>query len=243
MSRVLRNVAIYAVLCVGPIALLRLPEAREGLAALVDLVRSSGPAGVLLYAGVYAAGAVVATPFSILSAIGGFTFGFGGGLMVAALAGTAAATVAFEVGRLMGRRFGGDGAGRAPRTAAVLRAVDRHGLRIALLLRLSPLIPQSMLSYLLSISRLRRRDFALATLLGLLPVHVFYVYVGSLVKDASALLEAPQGGLGPWRWAFAAAGLLLTAVTITLTARLARRELAKALEPEPAQPLPAAAGE
>ena len=81
------------------------------------------------------------------------------------------------------------------RVAAVRHAVAGGGVRIMFLLRLSPLVPYSVLNYALALSGVRYADFVVA-LLGMIPAIVLYTYYGKVVGDVAALaagVSPPRG--------------------------------------------------
>jgi uncharacterized membrane protein YdjX (TVP38/TMEM64 family) len=113
--------------------------------------------------------------------------------------------------------------------AAVRRAVEGEGFKIALLLRMTPILPQNVLTYVLSTTRLSLRALALATACGLLPLTLFYVYAGSLVDDAAALVSGSAPDVGPSRWFVLGGGLLFGGLALAVISRVAGRTLQKAM--------------
>jgi uncharacterized membrane protein YdjX (TVP38/TMEM64 family) len=210
-----------------------LPPVRAAMLALVTYMRESGAAGVALYAAACLGAALVLAPVALFCGLAGFAYGPLRGVAVASPSVTLGATAVFVVGRLFLRAPLSRRAAASPRWSAVDRAVAARGFRIALLLRLSPLVPQNFLGYGLSATRLALGSYALATFLGLLPSTSFYVYVGSLVRDASELLRGGTQAPGPWRWAALAGGLAISLAALVAVGRLTRNELRKAV-PEPA---------
>jgi uncharacterized membrane protein YdjX (TVP38/TMEM64 family) len=121
------------------------------------------------------------------------------------------------------RRLAGDS-----RLVAVDRAIGREGLRILVLLRLSPAIPFSLLNYLLGLTRVSLRDFVVACG-AMLPGTIMYAYYGSISQDLASLMAgswAPPRS--PLYYALTAVGLAATIVVTTLTARIATRALREA---------------
>src|SRR5690606_36975819 len=108
------------------------------------------------------------------------------------------------------------------RFRALDHATHHDGFLIVLLARLSPLIPFHLLSYVMSVTGVRLREFAAATLLGMLPTKALYVYVGSLARNLSQLTSgAPlPGQTGGWLFG---AGL---AATLALCVLVLRRSTA-----------------
>jgi len=76
------------------------------------------------------------------------------------------------------------------------------------------------------VTRVRLRDYVLASCIGMMPGTVIYVYLGSLIGDL-ATLTAGTRTRSTAEWAFYVVGLLATvAVTIYVT-RVARAALRK----------------
>ncbi len=214
-----------------PLLVLRIPAAQDGLLRAVDALREGGPLGALAYVGVYAIAVILTAPMAPFAATAGFTYGLPLGLLIAAPAGTVAASAAFLTGRTVARRWltqrgAGDG-----RWEILQNAVDRQGFRMTLLLRLSPVFPQNYLNYLLALSRLRLSHFAAATLLGMLPITTLQVYLGSLVRDATELLQG--GGSLPQSQSviLLSLGGVVTVTTLILLGRITRRALQQASLP------------
>jgi uncharacterized membrane protein YdjX (TVP38/TMEM64 family) len=117
-----------------------------------------------------------------------------------------------------------------PRFAAIDRAVAKNGFKMILLLRLSPLVPFSVLNYALGLSNVRFGTYVVASFLGMLPGTFMYVYLGSLITNVSELATgvAPDGGASQsilyWGGLIATVG-----VTIWIT-RIARKALAECVK-------------
>ncbi len=129
---------------------------------------------------------------------------------------------------------------RDPRFAAIDEAVGRSGFRIVFLLRLSPVFPFNVLNYTLGLTRVRLRDYVLASLLGMLPGTFLYVYLGSLVTSASEIAAGRGGPGGELKVTLYAAGIAATLAATVVITRLAQRALARALPRKAAE---TAAGE
>ncbi len=84
------------------------------------------------------------------------------------------------------------GSTRYPRFAAIDEAVAREGWKIVLLTRLSPAFPFNLLNYAFGLTRVRLRDYVLASWIGMMPGTVMYVYVGSLAGDLAAIGQAER---------------------------------------------------
>jgi len=219
--------AVVAAASASSVAAVFVPAA-PWAAGLFEWLAHAGPAGVVIYAAVFAVAAVCLVPGSILTVGAGVAYGLVWGTLIASIASAAAATAAFLVARTIARRRVARWAAADPRFAALDAAIGDDGLKLVILVRLSPLIPFNVLNYALGLTRVRLRDYALGSFLGMLPVTVLYVYIGSLAGQVVSLARGTAQG-GPLGHAVSALGLAATiAVTVYVT-RLARRALAGAL--------------
>jgi len=212
-----------------PLAATQVPVVRGGLAALVDLMREGGALGVLAYLGVFAIGAMLAAPIALFSLMAGYAYGPLYGVVIASPAVAFASTTTFFLGRTVLRRSLQRRIDDNAKWRAIDRAIGENGFKIVALMRLSPIVPQNFLSYILSVTRVRALDFSAATLVGLFPIICLQVYVGSLVHDVETLFERDGLPEGPWTWVAPALGLVVTAATVIVTTRIAKKALDRAV--------------
>jgi uncharacterized membrane protein YdjX (TVP38/TMEM64 family) len=219
---------VAAALLSLPFVLGQLPPVRAALAAAIEVMRGGGVAGAAAYFGAYTAGCLVTAPIWIFNGMAGYAFGPVRGALLASAGNALGMTVAFHVGRFALARPLGRWLGQHPKWAAVHRAVEGDAWRIGLLLRLSPLAPQNLLSYGFSLTPMRLRTFVLATWIGLLPIICLQAYVGSLIHDVADLIEGRRPPLGPWGWAVTGVSLVVTVAAVTAVARIGHRALKQA---------------
>ncbi len=212
---------------------LRASDLPRVLVGLVEWVREAGAVGGLTFGGVYVASAVLLLPASVLTLGAGFVWGPVLGLAIVLPAALAAATVAFLLGRTVARGWVQRRVAAHPRFRAIDEAVGTGGFKLVLLLRLSPLLPFTLLNYALGLTRVSLGDYVLGSALGMIPGAFLYLYLGSLVTSASQLLSGERPSAGLLGTALAAVGLLATAVVTIWISRLARRSLARTLTGTP----------
>jgi uncharacterized membrane protein YdjX (TVP38/TMEM64 family) len=191
----------------------------------VQAVRERGVVGAITFAAVYIAAMLVFVPAWALTAGAGSAYGPLGGALFVVPVSTIGASLAFMIGRRLGRRWAEQKMVGHKWFVAVDRAVEHNGLKIIILMRMSLVFPFSILNYALGTSRIRFRDFFFATLIGTVPGTFLYVYLGSIAMHVGEA-TAP---LGPWRWAIYGVGALLAAAAVWLTVAYARRELDREL--------------
>ena len=190
-------------------------------AAWVDQLGFWGP---LVFMAGYAIATVAFVPGSLLTLSAGAIFGLGEGILWVFLAASAGATAAFLVSRYVARRAVENKLAGSSRFAAIDAAVGREGLKIVVLLRLSPMVPFNTLNYALGLTNVRLRDYMLGCL-GMLPGTLLYVYYGKLAGDVAALAGGGQVERGWEYWTVMVLGLIATVVVTTLVTRIALRAL------------------
>jgi uncharacterized membrane protein YdjX (TVP38/TMEM64 family) len=235
MRRLLRVLVVLVVVAI-PMLATQLPPVKAALIALVELMREGGALGVLAYSASFSLGAILTAPIAIFSVMAGYAYGPLYGVLVASPSCVLATTLTFLVGRKVARERIARRIERDPRFATIDRAIGVNGLKIVLLLRLTPIVPQNFLSYMLAVTSVRLRDVMLATFAGLLPVICLQAYVGSLVRDAAELFEQQGLPSGPWTYVVPALGLVASIAAVVVTSRVAKkaldRELAAVAAPE-----------
>lgn len=112
---------------------------------------------------------------------------------------------------------------------AIDAAVGREGWKIVALTRLSPVFPFNLLNYAYGLTRVRLRDYVIASWAGMLPGAVMYVYIGSLAGSLSSIgianVQRPAA-----RWILDATGFAATVTVALYTARIARKALAQSVD-------------
>jgi uncharacterized membrane protein YdjX (TVP38/TMEM64 family) len=194
------------------------------LLGTVEWVRGAGGTGAAVYVALYVTAAVLLLPGSVLTLAAGFLYGPLWGTLLVSPASVLAATLAFLLGRTTARGWVARKVEGNARFAAIDRAVGSQGLRIVLLLRLSPVLPFNLLNYALGLTRVRTRDYVLGSFIGMLPGTVLYVYLGSLVTSVSELLSPDRTRAGAFGSVLYWGGLVATvaaAVAVTVAARKA----------------------
>jgi len=219
-----RRIAIIAAVVVvvgaAAIAVLRIDGVAEQLVASARRAAEAGVIGMAVFAAVYVVATIAFVPQIALTVPAGFSYGVAQGFMLAWATSFVAACTAFVLGRSLLRERIARRYRRDRRVAKLERAVRQRGTLVVILLRLSPMFPFAAVNYVMSATPIRRRQFVLGTLVGLVPNTLLYVYLGSIAPDAVALLH----GHGAALWHIALPLVTAIAVTIVL-ARLARRVL------------------
>lgn len=190
-------------------------------------VNGLGTLGLVVYALVYAAAAVLLLPGSVFTFAAGAAFGLLRGFFTVWLGATLGAALAFLVARHLARKKVEDFVERKPSFSAIDRAVARDGWKIVLLTRLSPVFPFNFQNYAYGLTSVGFWSYLAASWVGMIPGAFLYVYLGTLGRSG---LEAASGAESAesLKLLLQGVGLLATlAVTVIIT-RIARRALAQA---------------
>jgi uncharacterized membrane protein YdjX (TVP38/TMEM64 family)/membrane-associated phospholipid phosphatase len=166
---------------------------------------------------------VVATlllvPAWIFPLVAGAVFGMPWGVAAALGGALASALAAFLLARTVLRKPVERGARRFPAFKSVDKAVAKGGWKVVALLRISPVLPSGVKSYLLGLTRVPLTDYLSASAAGMLPGILLKVYVGA--SGRGALSEG-----GALNWTLFAAGVAATVILTIWLGRAVRRRLA-----------------
>lgn len=198
---------------------------QQMLQAGLTWIDGLGPIAAIAFIGLYGLATVALFPGSILTFGAGVLFGVVWGSVYVFLGAVLGATAAFLIGRYLAREWVKQKIARYPKFQAIDQAVQREGLKIALLTRLSPAFPFVILNYAYGITGIRLRDY-LWGCLGMIPGTVVYVYFGSLAGSLATLGTTTPTANPGWQWAIRGVGLLTTLGGTIYIGRVARRALA-----------------
>jgi uncharacterized membrane protein YdjX (TVP38/TMEM64 family) len=198
---------------------------------VVEWVRSLGPRGAMIYSLIYVVGAVFFVPETLLTAASGFLYGPIYGTLLVAPASVLAASISFLLTRSVARDWVAKHVARSPRFTAIDHGVGKHGFKIVLLIRLQPVfLPFAVLNYGLGLTRVRLRDYVLASAIGMLPINILYVYLGSALHDLTHLVRGNLQGSAAGEQAMFWIGLAATALLVLAMGRIAHQALRRQLD-------------
>ena len=171
---------------------------------------------------IFLAAAVVGTllmiPAWIFPVAAGAAFGWTWGTVISVVAGATAAQAAYALARYVLRGPVERRARKIKTFAAVDKAMRKDPLKVVALLRLSPVLPSGLKSYLLGLTCVRPMPYAVATLAGTLPGTALKAWVGAAGRDLLASGSAAK-------WGVLAAGVIATVLLTLVLGRYARRQL------------------
>lgn len=197
-----------------------MPEAwHRSIVDCLHVVHSTGWIGWLLFAGFYAVACLFFVPGSIMTFVAGGIYGFWGGLALALVGNGAGAALSLVITRYLLHGWAARYFARYPVLDSLETAVREDGWKIVCLAHLSPIMPFTLVNYVIGLTRIPARQFIPATILGGLPASCVYVYLGTLVGNLAALGPEMREHR-PLEWFLQGIGLT---ATVLLTVYLTRR--------------------
>ena len=158
------------------------------------LASEAGWWGAMLFVIAYGLVTLTPIPASVVSIAAGLTWGLGVGFLLVYSGALLGAALAFVIGRALGRdaieRYTG---ARVARVDEVLR---RRGLLTLIGVRLLPILPFSVINYTAGLTAVRPRDYAIGTMVGIVPGTIAYVAVGAFGTTLGWPFFLAVGALG-----------------------------------------------
>lgn len=192
--------------------------------SFAEWVDRAGVWAPVIFTAGYAIATVAFVPGSLLTLAAGALFGLVEGVALVFVGAVVGSSSAFLISRHLAR----DRVARAVRGDARFDAIDsaiaEQGAKVVLLLRLSPVLPYNLLNYALGLTRVRFRDYVIASV-GMIPGTLLYVYYGKVAGDLATALAGGSADHGTEYYIFLAIGLIATLAVTVLIARIARRAL------------------
>jgi pyruvate/2-oxoglutarate dehydrogenase complex dihydrolipoamide dehydrogenase (E3) component/uncharacterized membrane protein YdjX (TVP38/TMEM64 family) len=197
---------------------------KQFMAAVLEWTQGLGAWGPVFVVAFYVVATVFFLPGSVLTLGAGFLFGVPLGLATAWTGAVVGACAAFLVGRTFAREWVARKVSGNPKFNAIDEAVGREGFKIVFLLRLSPVFPFNLLNYSLGLTKVSFKHYALASMIGMLPAGLMYVYFGSAARSI-ADVAAGNVESGIAGQIFFWIGLVATILVAGFVTRLAKKSL------------------
>jgi uncharacterized membrane protein YdjX (TVP38/TMEM64 family) len=204
---------------------------RNGITIFLEWIEENPGAGVVAFMLVYFVATILFIPGSILTLGAGFVFSASfGSLGVGILLGTISVFFGASGGAigsfLLGRYLFRDSVGILSKRYSVFEALDKalaeKGLRIMVLLRLSPIIPFNVINYVAGVTAISFWSYVLA-LFAIIPGTVLYVFLGA---SAGSLADSANSGDNlTVTIIVVVVGVIFGFLAIALTSYYAKKEL------------------
>lgn len=200
------------------------PNLQEFLENALQWINSLGAIGGIVFIGIYIIATLAFLPAALLTLGAGVIFGVTWGSVYVFIGATLGAIAAFLGGRYLAQGWVKEKISSYKKFAIIDKAVSKEGLKIVLLVRLSPLFPFNLLNYAFGITSVSFQDYLIGSV-GMIPGTIMYVYFGSLVGDIALIGSKNQPGNIILHWVIQIMGLIATiAVTVYVT-KIAKKAL------------------
>ena len=149
--------------------------------------------GIFSFVCIYILIVLLILPASWLSLLSGFLYGSYLGSIIVFISAFIGASFAFFVSKSFFAKKLKTLFSRYPKLIVMEKVVEKGGLKLIFLARLSPIFPFSILNYFYGLNNVKFRDFALG-LLGIIPGTFLYCSLGSLAKSIQDLknMQSPN---------------------------------------------------
>lgn len=228
---------------------------RNGILAFLEWIENNTAAGVFAFMAVYFAATICFVPGSILTLGAGFVFSsafdsLGRGVLLGTVAVWVGASLGAIASFLLGRYLFRDGCvGRLTEKYTVFKALDNalmdKGLRIMILLRLSPIVPFNALNYIMGVTGVKLWHYVVACA-AMLPGTILYVFLGASAGSLSEIGGEDgeeQESNRTVTIIVVVVGVVFGILAIGVTSYYAKKELNKVLEDKAAEENNASSGE
>jgi uncharacterized membrane protein YdjX (TVP38/TMEM64 family) len=204
---------------------------KDSVESFLEWVKDNPVPGIFLFSVVYFVATVLWIPGSILTLGAGFVFssafGLGGGVVLGTCSVFVGASLGATASFLLARYLLRESVSKLTSKYDILKALDgalqENGLKIFILLRLSPIIPFNAVNYIGVVTPVSLAHYVLA-LIAILPGTVLYVFLGAAADSLAAGADASADGR-VLTFVVVGVGAFFGVLAIWLTTRLARKEL------------------
>ena len=193
---------------------------------LNEYIGRLGWLGPFIYILIYIAATVLMIPGSALTLASGAIFGPIVGTMVTVVGSNIGANIAFVLSRTILRERVLRWVEDYPGFIGVSDAVGQGGIKIILLLRLSPVLPFTVINYLLGLTSITHWKYFWGTIIGMLPGTIAFVYFGSLPK----LLSSADPKANALKLLIQTVGVIATVLAVILITKVSKTSLARAMD-------------
>jgi len=199
---------------------------RDGMVSLLEWFKDRGAGGVALYTAFYTVMVVLTVPAVIFTFGSGFVFGFWVGSLAITVSIAVGSSTAFMIARYFFSERVSKKLMRHKKLKALDRGLQKEGWKIVLLSRLVPGFPFKLSNYFFGLTSVSFKGFFIGNMLGIMPILILNVYVGSVAADLDELLK---GDRGPVQWISYGIGFIALLALIYYLRRWAKASLDEAI--------------
>ena len=217
------KLALLGIALIAMLAAMRFLPVLQWIKAFGEWSAQLGFGGAVIYGVVFGIAAILMVPCLPLTIFAGFAFGMFSGLVAVWIGIAIGAAFGFLFARYVARDIVSQKLAQNDRFRAIDGAIANEGWKIVGLLRLCP-VPFGITNYLYGLTAIKFWPYMAATMVGLLPPNIAFVYLGAFGKRT---LDGPRHPLE-----FVLGGLALVALlgVMIILRRIAQRATGTGLE-------------
>ena len=219
-SRTVIALAGSVILVALLVVLLSRLDIQDTLLSILQIVEDAGIRGRLLFIAAVSVCVIAMIPSVLLTLGAGALYGVIEGSLIMVFAETIGSTIAFLLARYLLHERVLDMLKHRARLRRAMAIVRTRDWKMVAMLRMIPFFPFKLSNYFLGVTHVAAGPYVLGTLIGLWPMTLFTVYLGSL---AANLLSLEAGGFpqSPLQWGLSIAGLVFTGAVVVAVVRRA----------------------
>ncbi|MBI2645935.1 MAG: TVP38/TMEM64 family protein [Deltaproteobacteria bacterium] len=169
---------------------------QSNIESIKQWILQKGPLAPVFFILLYGMATVIFIPGSILTLLGGLIFGVSYGTIFVLIGANIGALACFFIARRLGRKT--IQGWLHSKTEKLEKKIKSHGFYVVFWLRIIPTFPFPVLNYALGLTSVTFKDYALASLLGIIPGTFVYVSLGNAASHVS--LSDPKVWAEPQVW-------------------------------------------
>ena len=195
-------------------------DLQETLLSVLQIVEDAGIRGRLLFVAAVCFCVIALVPSVLLTLGAGALYGVIEGSLIMVFAETLGSTIAFLLARYLFHERVLDMLKHRVRLRRAMAIIRTRDWKMVALLRMIPFFPFKLSNYFLGVTHVAAGPYVLGTLIGLWPMTLFSVYLGSLAINLLSL-EAGSIPRNPWQWGLWIAGLVFAGAVVVAVVRRA----------------------
>lgn len=190
----------------------------------LDWLDGHGSVAGLVFTLILAVSVMLLVPGVFFTMGAGFIFGVVKGTLLVVLGTGLGASLAFLIARhLFGRRASAWVMGHI-RPQNLGDIIEQEGWKLVMFTRLLPLFPFKLSNYFFGLTRLRFKEFVLGTFIGIIPISLNNVYLGSIASSIASI-GIPRDQRTSIEWTLYLSGFVLAFIALIGIIRIARRAI------------------
>ena len=183
-----------------------------------ELIQNSGSMGPLVYVSILSLAITMLFPTPVLKIFSGTFFGFSLGLLINFLACMVGGLLAFLIGRFFFRESIIKTIEKNKIALELEKSLNKEGFKLSFLVRLSPLIPDEWLNYILSVSPISTKTFIFSNSSSIVYSLIYAYYgaiLGRVVFSQKGLLDVNYSFIDWFLMILGVFATLISAIIIT----------------------------